>query len=150
MKQTISQRIEALAGELGISVRTAWLWRREGCPIDDAEQAREWALRRGKNAVSSPQLTAAREELRREQIRKLKFANDESEARLISRAWVAERLQRALGELAASRAKLEHAQATRIDAVGTDVAKVRTAVRGVWDEIFCELQALSKHFEEQP
>lgn len=83
-----------------------------------------------------------------EEIRKLKIRNDREEGRLVDRAWVAERIQRAAGELNAYRAKSELEHPTRFAAASGDIAHCRTVVRGIWDEVFANIQALRKHFIE--
>jgi hypothetical protein len=69
---------------------------------------------------------------------------------LIERAWMAERLQRAAGNLNAFRVKSEGEHPIRFAATGGDVAKCREVVCFVWDEIFLQLAALKNHFVEQP
>lgn len=83
-----------------------------------------------------------------EEIRKLRIANDAKEGRLVERAWVAERIQRAAGELNAIRLKSEAEHPMRFAAAGNDVPMCRTITRGMWDEITTSIQTLSKHFAE--
>lgn len=89
-----------------------------------------------------------KEEKLREEIRKLRIANDAKEGRLVERAWVAERIQRAAGELHAFRAKSEMEHPMRFAAAAGDVPMCRTVLRGVWDEVFKGIQSLEKHFSE--
>lgn len=89
-----------------------------------------------------------RDEKLREEIRKLRIANDAKEGRLVERVWVAERMQRAAGDLNSRRAKWEAEMPTAFAATNGDIAECRTILRGIFDEIFGGVQSLAKHFEE--
>jgi hypothetical protein len=91
-----------------------------------------------------------RDEKLREEIRKLRIANDAKEGRLIERAWVAERMQRAAGALNAFRAKSEAEHPTRFAAAAGDVAECRTELRKIWDEIFRDIETLKECFRDEP
>lgn len=85
---------------------------------------------------------------RDQKIRKLKLANDKFEGRLVERAFVAEKMQLAAGELNSFRAKSEAEHPLRFAAAAGDPAKCREVLRGVWDEIFASINGLSRHFAE--
>lgn len=91
---------------------------------------------------------ALRERKMEEEIRGRKLRNDNYAGRLVERAWVAERIQRAAGELHAFRAKSEMEHPMRFAAAAGDVPMCRTVLRGVWDEVFKGIQSLEKHFSE--
>jgi len=145
--------VTAIAIELGVSRKTLESWRHQGCPgipPDDANLGAilRWSDRNGKRAGKVGEKSVHRkEEKLAEEIRKLKIANDAKEGALISRAWVAERIQRAAGELNAARTKSEAEHPMRFAAAAGDVAATRTIVRGIWDDIFNALHSLGSHFE---
>ena len=85
---------------------------------------------------------------RDEKIRKLRLANDKVEARLVERAWVAEKIQLTAGELNAFRSKSEAEWPTKFAAAAGDVVACRMLVRQFWDETFAALGRLSKNFNE--
>lgn len=89
-----------------------------------------------------------RDEKIREEIRKLRIANDAKEGRLIERAWVAERMQRTAGDLNNLRAKWEAEMPLNFAATNGDITECRTILRGIFDEIFSGVQTLAKNFEE--
>lgn len=91
---------------------------------------------------------ALRERKIEEEIRGRKLRNDNYASRLVERAWVAERIQRAAGELNAIRLKSEAEHPMRFAAAGNDVPMCRTILRGTWDEIFASVQGLGKHLSE--
>ena len=84
-----------------------------------------------------------------EEIRKLRIANDAKEGRLVERAWVAERMQRAAGDLNNLRTKWEAEQPVKFAATNGDITECRTILRGIMDEIFSGVQSLAKHFEDE-
>lgn len=138
------------ARDMGLDRGTLENWRAEGCPgippaPFDAAAILAWAAANGKRAAGGSDLKA---EKTIEEIRKLKIRNDREEGRLVERAWVAERIQRAAGELNAFRAKSELEHPTRFAAAAGDIAHCRTVVRGIWDEVFANIQGLHKHFAE--
>lgn len=90
-----------------------------------------------------------RDEKLREEIRKLRIANDAKEGRLVERAWAAERMQRAAGDLNNMRAKWEAEEPVKFAATNGDITECRTILRGIMDEIFRGVQSLAKHFEEE-
>jgi hypothetical protein len=89
-----------------------------------------------------------RDEKLREEIRRLRIANDAKEGRLVERAWVAERMQRAAGDLNNLRAKWEAELPMKFAETNGDVPECRMILRGVFDEIFLGVQTLAKHFED--
>lgn len=95
-------------------------------------------------------LDGKKEEKLGEEIRKLRIRNDADEALSIKRAWVAERLRRMAGELNAIRSKSESEHPLKFAACGTnvDVARCRTIVRGIWDEILAAMSRLGQHLDE--
>lgn len=86
----------------------------------------------------------------REEVRKLRIANELKEGRLVPRPWVAERIHRAGGELQAARAKSEAEHPLLFSSAGGDVASCRTILRGIWADIFAKIGALAAHLEEPP
>lgn len=90
-----------------------------------------------------------RDEKIREEIRKLRIANDAKEGRLVERAWVGEKMQRAAGELNTLRAKWEAEMPLKFAETMGDIPECRTILRGIFDDVFREVQKLSKHFEEE-
>ncbi len=150
-RSQVIQTQKAAAKRLGVSARTLRNWRAEGCPgfgsdgTVDLAQVMPWAEKR---LVGREGAADSKEEKLREEIRKLRLANDAREGRLVERAWVGERVQRAAGELNAFRAKSEAEHPTKFAATTGDVAMCRSIVRGIWDEIFRELELLAKHFDE--
>lgn len=82
-----------------------------------------------------------------EEVRKLKIANDLKAGRLIERSWVNERFQKLGGEINAIRSKSEAEDAMRFGEAAGDIAKCRTVLRGIWDEIFTRFGEAGKHFE---
>lgn len=83
-----------------------------------------------------------------EEVRKLKIANDLKSAKLIERAWVNERFLKLGGEINAIRSKSEAEDAVKFGEASGDIAKCRTVLRGIWDDIFTKLSEAGKHFEE--
>lgn len=129
-------------------MRTLQLAKKAGCPAFKSNRVYETELLHWleKNPVAESH--DPRDEKLREEIRKLRIANDAKESRLVERAWVGARIQRAAGDLQAFRAKSETEHPTKFAAAAGDVAHCRTIIRGIWDEIFTSMQGLSKHFEE--
>lgn len=144
--------ISAAARALNVTARTIRNWRTEGChgfePDGrvDLVQVRAWSAKRLEVKRGS---LDAREEKLLEEIRKLKLANDHKEGRLIERAWVAERMQRAAGELNTLRSKWESEMPLKFAETNGDIVECREILRGVLDEIFRGLQSLGTHFEEE-
>jgi hypothetical protein len=144
--------LKAAAAALRLPMRTLQLAKQAGCPAFRSNRVYESELLAW--LETNAELIAAagddpRNEKLREEIRKLRLANDQREGRLVERAWVGERIQRAAGELNAARAKSEAEHPVKFAAAAGDVAHCRTIVRGIWDDIFRELQGLAKHFEEK-
>jgi hypothetical protein len=91
---------------------------------------------------------SSKEQKTREEVRKLKLANDLKEGKLITRAWIVERFNRAAGELHAARSKSEAEHPLLFSAAGNDVAGCRTILRGIWADIFTKIGDLGEHFTE--
>lgn len=83
-----------------------------------------------------------------EEIRKLRIKNDRDEGRQISRAFVAQCIQRMGGEVSTLRARSEAEHALRFATAKGDPAKCRRVLREIWDDIMQDLNRLGKHFEE--
>jgi hypothetical protein len=146
-----SQREDAEA--LGVTPRTIRNWRDAGAPgfrpdgtVEDREALKAWAAEQEETRKGSARGIEAE---RDQKIRKLKLANDKAEGRLIERAVVAERMQRAAGDLNSFRAKSEAEHAMRFAAANGDPAKCREVLRMIWDEIFSNINGLSRHFAEE-
>ena len=151
--QRRANTITALSVELKTDRKTLETWRRQGCPglppnEIDMEAIKSWAAANGKRAGDVSGAGNSKEAKLIEEIRKLKIANDAKEGALVPRAWVAERIQRAAGELNAARTKSEAEHPLLFAAAAGDVAATRTIVRGIWDDIFMSLQSLRGHFEQ--
>ena len=150
-KTTSTTSLRAAAKLMGIDRGTLENWRDEGCPgIPPAKFSKaavlRWAAAKGKRAADAGGDLKSRKTT--EEIRKLRIANDAKEGRLVDRAWVAERIQRAAGELNGFRIKSEAEHPTRFAAAAGDVAMCRSVVRGIWDDIFANMESLKKHFAE--
>ena len=143
--------MKAAAKIIGVDRGTLENWRDEGCPglppvkFSKAAVLR-WAAKHGKRAADASGDLKSRKTA--EEIRKLKLANDAREGRLVERAWVAERMQRAFGDLNKYRAKSEAEHAVIFAGAGDDIAACREIVRKMWDEIMTEMNALKVHFKE--
>lgn len=141
----------AAAKRLGTTTKTLRAWRAEGAPgfaADGSIRLAElgaWVEARKKDKAGSAD---SKETKLMEEIRKLRIANDRQEGRVIERAIVAERIQRAAGELNSFRTKSEAEHPNRFASAAGDIALCRTIVRGIWDEIFAGMGTLAKHFEE--
>jgi hypothetical protein len=144
--------ISTAAKLLDVTSRTVRNWRQQGCPgftpdgRVDVDQVARWADEKREERYGP---TGAREEKLREEIRKLRIANDAREGRLVERAWVAERIQRAAGELNGLRSKWEAEMPVLFAATNGDIPECRTILRGIMDEVFSGLQGMAKHFEEE-
>ena len=147
----VVRSLKAAADLLKCTTRTLQNYRTEGLPGFAADGTVNLALLRPAiearlNARTG--LRDSKEEKLLEEIRRLRIANDTKEGRLVERSWVAERIQRAAGEMNAFRAKSEAEHPMKFAAAAGDVAHCRTIVRGVWDDIFSAVQTLQKHFNE--
>lgn len=89
-----------------------------------------------------------REALNKVQTQRQEVKLQLEKGRLIERALVAERIQRAASEAHRFRTKSENEHALLFAGTSGDPSECRTILRGIWDEIFATLQSLSKHFEE--
>lgn len=143
--------IAAAATALKLPRRVIQNAKRAGCEAFQGSRVKEAELLAWLEA--NPQAVDAasadpRDEKLREEIRKLRIANDAKEGRLIERAWMAERLQRCAGRLNTFRAKSEAEHPTRFAAANGDVAATRTILRGIWDEICRDIESLAAEFEE--
>jgi hypothetical protein len=146
-----STTLRSAAKIIGVDRGTLENWRDEGCPGLPPEKFSKaavlrWAAKNGKRAGEVGGDLKSRKTA--EEIRKLRLANDQKEGRLVERAFVAERIQCAAGELNKFRAKSEAEHATRFAATNGDVAQCRTILRGIWDEIFKDFASLRNHFEQ--
>ena len=144
--------ITQLSTELKTDRKTLETWRRQGCPglppdAVDVAAIQAWAAANGKRAGDVSGAGNSKEAKLLEEIRKLRIANDAKEGALVARAWVAERIQRAAGDLNSARTKSEAEHPLLFAAAAGDVAATRTIVRGIWDDIFTALQSLRGHFE---
>lgn len=143
--------LRAAAAALKLPMRVLQTAKAAGCPAFRSNRVYESELLQW--LESHPQVVGdaddnPRDELVRQQIRKLRIANDAKEGRLVERAWVAERIQRAAGELNSLRAKWEAEMPVQFAGTNGDMVECRTVLRGIMDEIFGGVQSLSKHFEE--
>ena len=140
--------LRAAAAALKLPLRTLQAAKRGGCPAFKSNRVYEAELLKWLEANPVIETNDPRDEKLREEIRKLRIANDAKEGRLVERAWVGSRIQHAAGELNAFRAKSEAEHPVKFAAAAGDVAHCRTIIRGIWDEIFGSLQGMAKHFEE--
>jgi hypothetical protein len=85
----------------------------------------------------------------KEEIRKLKLANDLKEGRLIERAWMAARIHIAAGKVDAFRVKSESEHPLLFAAAAGDVPKCREVVQKIWDEIISAMNSLKVDFTEK-
>ena len=143
--------MKAAATLFPCTTRTLQNYRAEGCPGFHADGSIDLALVRpwveARLAERKGSLGTKEEKLL-EEIRKLRIANDAKEGRLIERAWVAGKIQAAAGELNKYRSKSESVHPKNFAEAANDMAKCRTILRGVWDEIFAAVGKLSAHLEE--
>lgn len=143
--------MSAAARVLKVTARTLRNWRQEGCPgfvpdgRVDVAQVRAWAEKKLGERRGSVDV---REEKILEEIRRLRIANDAKEGRLVERVWVASRMQSAAGDLNTLRAKWEAEMPVKFSETNGDVAECRTILRGIFDEVFRNIQSLAKHFAE--
>jgi len=135
-----------------VTTRTIRNWRDAGAPgfradgtIEDRDALAAWVAEHEAERKGS---TRGIEAERDQKIRKLKLANDRFEGRMIERAVVAERMQKAAGDLNSFRAKSEAEHPMRFAAAADDPAKCREVLRVIWDEIFSNINGLSRHFTE--
>jgi len=141
----------AAANRFGVTAKTIRAWRAEGAggfhangSIDVGELGAWLKKRRATRGGDDLKSKKTAEE-----IRKLKLANDTKEGRLIERAWMAERIQVAAGDINTYRAKSEAEHPTRFAAAAGDVARCREIVCGIWDEIMKIHCEMAKHFAEK-
>lgn len=146
--------LKAAAAGLKLPLRVIQHAKNNGCPafrsnrVYGAELLR-WLEKNGTGDTEGT--TDPKTEKLREEIRKLRIANDAREGRLVENAWVLSRFQIAAGELNGLRAKSEAEHPVKFAAAADDVAACRTVVRGIWDDIFGILQTtIVKHLEEGP
>ncbi len=121
-----------------------------GCPAFRSNRIYEAELREWIKA--NPKLvkkTAGnlREIKLKEEIRKLKLANDLREGRLIERAWMAERLLVAVGRVDAYRLRSEAEHPLRFAAAAGDVAACREVIQEIWNEIMAAHHECQSAFE---
>lgn len=150
-KPRVFDSLKAAAAALRLPMRTLQLAKQAGCPAFKSNRVYEAELLQWLEANAETIQAAGgdpRDEKLREEIRKLRIANDAKEGRLVEKAWVGSKIQSAAGALNAFRAKSEAEHPVKFAAAGNDVAACRTIVRGIWDEIFAEMQKLGEHFEE--
>lgn len=148
-KSIVYDTMKAASAGIPLPMRTLKWAKGEGCPAFRGARIHVSELLRWLEANPFDGSSGdPREEKLREEIRKLRIANDAKEGRLVERAWVGSRIQHAAGELNAARSKSEAEHPTKFAAAAGDVAHCRTIVRGIWNDIFESLQGLSKHFEE--
>ena len=139
---------------LGVHRTTLENWRKQGCPglppgRVSIPAVRRWADRNGKRAEQIyPERAKMRRMIGEEIFRKLKMANDETEAGLISRTWLAERMARATKSAKKHRQKSEAEHPLLFAAAGSDVAKCREVVSKIWDEIMAAMHSLGADFDE--
>jgi len=143
--------LKAAATALRLPIRALQRAKQAGCPAFRSNRVYEAELLQWMEA--NPETIEAagddpRDEKLREEIRKLRIANDAKEGRLVEKAWVGSKIQSAAGVLNAFRAKSEAEHPVKFAAAGNDVAACRTIVRSIWDEIFAELQRLGDQFDE--
>jgi len=148
----IAKSLTAAADAFGVTARTIRDWRAQGAPgyrpdgTVDLDQLKPWVQALKRSRSGSPDLKSKKTA---EEIRKLKLKNDRDEGRLIERAWMAERIQVAAGEINTYRAKSEAEHPTRFAAAAGDVARCREIVCGIWDEIMKIHCEMAKHFAEK-
>lgn len=140
---------DAAAKRYGVSERTVRRWRRDGAPLDDPKAMGEWlAQRRQLPPGAVPGLAEAKLAEVEERVRRLRLANDQTEGRLVSRAWVCERIQRMCAELTS----LEHESLSnhplQLAKAGCDVAAAREALRETWGSIRDMVSGLAIHLKE--
>lgn len=143
--------LRSAAASLKLPLRVLKIAKQEGCPAFRSNRVYEAELL--KWLEDNPDAIGAagndpREEKLFEEIRKLRIANDAKEGRLVERAWVAERMQRAAGELNSMRAKWEAEMPVQFAATNGDIPECRTILRGIMDDLFAGMQSLAKNFEE--
>jgi hypothetical protein len=143
----------AAAKALKVTAKTIFNWKKEGGEaagfrVDgsvDLAVLSDWCeTRRAKRDGSME----SKEVLVLEQIRKYRLANDLKEGSIISRAWVASKIQVCAGSVNAIRTKSEAEHPLKFAAAKDDVPACRTILRGIWDEILTALADLGKNFEE--
>lgn len=144
--------LKAAAAGLKLPLRVLQSAKAAGCPAFRSNRVYESELLQW--LADHPDAVGAadndpRSEKLQEEIRKLRIANDAKEGRLVERAWVAERIQRAAGELNSLRAKWEAEKPMAFAATNGDVTECRTILRGIMDEIVIGMQGLARHFEEE-
>ncbi len=144
----------AAARVLKVTARTLRNWKGEGCPgfepdgRVDVAAVRVWTEKKLEDRRGT---VDAREEKLLEEIRRLRLANDQKEGRLVERAWVASKIQLAAAEWNTARMKCEAEMPVAMAAAGDDVAQQRALLKEkITDPIAAILQALGKHFEEEP
>ena len=114
----------------------------------DLDKAKAWYME-NKETLSADKGSLPRKEQKlAEEIRRLEIRNDRDIGKLISRAWVNERIQRIAGDINATRVKSEAEDALLFAAAMGDVPKCRVIVRGIWDRIMIAHQELAKHLAE--
>ena len=152
-RQIDSQVVRSLkdaARLIGCTTRTLQNDRAAGCRgfnsdgTVDVAQVQAWQRANRKRRESNPDLKSKKT---REEIRKLKLANDLKEGRLIERAWMAERVHAAAGQVDAYRMKSEAEHPLLFAAANGDVAKCREIIRQVWNEIAVALNGMKDAFK---
>lgn len=145
--------MKAASAALGIPLNVLKWAKGQGCPAFKsnrvvADDLIPWLAANKPDEKELESEISSKEQKTREEVRKLKLANDLKEGKLITRAWVVERFNRASSELRASRSKSEAEHPLLFSAVAGDVAGCRTILRGIWTDISKMMQALSEHFSE--
>lgn len=147
-KGQVFDTMRAAAGALKLPMRVLKTAKAQGCPAFRGTRVYGDELLAWLDANPVAQSADPKDEKLLEEIRKLRLANDAKAGRLVERAWVVERIHRLGGEVNAVRAKSEAEHPLRFAAAAGDVAKCRTVLRSVWDDILRSIAVLRKHLEE--
>lgn len=152
-KKVIYGSMKAASAGMGLSMAVLKWAKAKGCTAFNsnrvfAEPLEKWlAINKPAEGELEAEVSS-KEQKTREEVRKLKLANDLKEGKLITRAWVVERFNRAAGELNAARSKSEAEDPLKFSAAAGDVSGCRTILRGIWGDIFVKVGALAEHFAE--
>ena len=126
----IVESVAAASRTTGVTAKTLRAWRAEGREVAgfmadgriDLGKLSIWVNARTEKRKGTND-TAQRIKLQQE--RRLKIRNDKDEGKLIDRAWMAERIQRASANISAARLKSEAEHPTKFAAAANDVAGCR-------------------------
>lgn len=145
--------MKAASAALGIPLNVLKWAKGKGCPAFKSNRVVSddllpWLSANKPDEKQLDEEISSKEQKTREEVRKLKLANDLKEGKLITRAWVVERFNRAAGEIHAARSKSEAEHPLLFSAAAGDVAGCRTILRGIWSDIFAKIGALAEHFSE--